>query len=117
MVEPADNRAPTREIELHLTGNMERYMWSFNGLKFSETKPIVLEFGERVRFVLVNDTMMTHPIHLHGMWSDLESPDGSFQVRKHTISLNPAHRVTYRVSDDARGSSEEHTSELHSLMP
>ncbi|MDH0740287.1 MULTISPECIES: copper resistance system multicopper oxidase [Achromobacter] len=103
VMEPADNRNPTREIELHLTGNMERYMWSFNGLKFTETKPIVLKFGERVRFVLVNDTMMTHPIHLHGMWSDMESPDGKFQVRKHTISLNPAQRITYRVSADARG--------------
>ncbi|MFG0233092.1 copper resistance system multicopper oxidase [Achromobacter sp. 413638] len=103
MVEPADNTPPTREIELHLTGNMERYMWSFNGVKFSDAKPIVLKHGERVRFVLVNDTMMTHPIHLHGLWSDLESADGAFQVRKHTISLNPAQRLTYRVSADARG--------------
>ncbi|WMD18809.1 copper resistance system multicopper oxidase [Achromobacter seleniivolatilans] len=101
--EPEDNRAPSREIELHLTGNMERYMWSFNGVKFSDAKPIVLRFGERVRFVLVNDTMMTHPIHLHGLWSDLESPDGAFQVRKHTITLNPAQRLSYRVSADARG--------------
>lgn len=102
-IEPADSRMPTREIELHLTGNMDRYMWSFNGSKFTEAKPIVLNFGERVRFVLVNDTMMTHPIHLHGMWSDLESADGNFQVRKHTISLNPAQRISYRVSADARG--------------
>jgi len=101
--EPADNRTPSREIELHLTGNMERYMWSFNGVKFSDAKPIVLRYGERVRFVLVNDTMMTHPIHLHGLWSDLESPDGAFQVRKHTITLNPAQRLSYRVSADARG--------------
>ncbi|MBR8657544.1 copper resistance system multicopper oxidase [Achromobacter sp. Marseille-Q0513] len=103
MVEPSDNTPPSREIELHLTGNMERYMWSFNGVKFSDAKPIVLKHGERVRFVLVNDTMMTHPIHLHGLWSDLESADGAFQVRKHTISLNPAQRLTYRVSADARG--------------
>lgn len=101
--EPEDNRAPSREIELHLTGNMERYMWSFNGVNFSDAKPIVLRYGERVRFVLVNDTMMTHPIHLHGLWSDLESPDGAFQVRKHTITLNPAQRLSYRVSADARG--------------
>ena len=101
--EPDDNRAPSREIELHLTGNMERYMWSFNGVKFTDAKPIVLRYGERVRFVLVNDTMMTHPIHLHGLWSDLESPDGAFQVRKHTITLNPAQRLSYRVSADARG--------------
>ena len=102
MVEPADNTPPTREIELHLTGNMERYMWSINGVKFSDAKPIMLKHGERVRFVLVNDTMMTHPIHLHGLWSDLESADGAFQARKH-ISLNPAQRLTYRVSADARG--------------
>ncbi|CAM4223819.1 copper resistance system multicopper oxidase [Bordetella muralis] len=115
MVEPPDNRAPTREIELHLTGNMERYMWSFNGLKFTEAKPIVLKFGERVRFVLINDTMMTHPIHLHGMWSDLESPDGNFQVRKHTISLNPAQRVSYRVSADARGNWAYHCHLLYHM--
>src|SRR5690606_6020837 len=100
---PADERPPTREIELHLTGNMDRYLWSFNGVKFADAKPIVLRYGERVRFVLVNDTMMTHPIHLHGLWSDLESPDGAFQVRKHTVSLNPAQRISYRVSADTRG--------------
>lgn len=115
MVEPEDNRAPTREIELHLTGNMDRYMWSFNGLKFSQAKPIVLKYGERVRFVLVNDTMMTHPIHLHGLWSDLESPDGNFQVRKHTISLNPAQRISYRVSADARGNWAYHCHLLYHM--
>ncbi|AEE68470.1 copper resistance system multicopper oxidase [Bordetella pertussis] len=115
MVEPEDNRAPTREIELHLTGNMDRYMWSFNGLKFSQAKPIVLKYGERVRFVLVNDTMMTYPIHLHGLWSDLESPDGNFQVRKHTISLNPAQRISYRVSADARGNWAYHCHLLYHM--
>lgn len=115
VAEPTDNRNPTREIELHLTGNMERYMWSFNGLKFTETKPIVLKFGERVRFVLINDTMMTHPIHLHGMWSDMESPDGKFQVRKHTISLNPAQRITYRVTADARGNWAYHCHLLYHM--
>ncbi|CUK14233.1 copper resistance system multicopper oxidase [Achromobacter xylosoxidans] len=113
--EPDDNRAPTREIELHLTGNMERYMWSFNGVKFSDAKPIVLRYGERVRFVLVNDTMMTHPIHLHGLWSDLESPDGAFQVRKHTLSLNPAQRLSYRVSADARGNWAYHCHLLYHM--
>lgn len=113
--EPDDNRAPTREIELHLTGNMERYMWSFNGVKFSDAKPIVLRHGERVRFVLVNDTMMTHPIHLHGLWSDLESPDGAFQVRKHTLSLNPAQRLSYRVSADARGNWAYHCHLLYHM--
>ncbi|MGY6268350.1 copper resistance system multicopper oxidase [Achromobacter denitrificans] len=115
MREPEDNRAPSREIELHLTGTMERYMWSFNGVKFSDAKPIVLRYGERVRFVLVNDTMMTHPIHLHGLWSDLESPDGAFQVRKHTISLNPAQRLSYRVSADARGNWAYHCHLLYHM--
>ncbi|SSW67923.1 Copper resistance protein A [Achromobacter veterisilvae] len=113
--EPEDDRAPSREIELHLTGTMERYMWSFNGVKFSDARPIVLRYGERVRFVLVNDTMMTHPIHLHGLWSDLESPDGAFQVRKHTISLNPAQRLSYRVSADARGNWAYHCHLLYHM--
>jgi len=115
MREPEDNREPSREIELHLTGAMERYMWSFNGVKFSDARPIVLRYGERVRFVLVNDTMMTHPIHLHGLWSDLESPDGAFQVRKHTISLNPAQRLSYRVSADARGNWAYHCHLLYHM--
>jgi CopA family copper-resistance protein len=92
-----------REIELHLTGHMERYMWSFNGEKFSGAEPIRLAHGERVRFVLVNDTMMTHPIHLHGMWSELETPDGEFLARKHTIVVQPAQKISYRVSADAIG--------------
>jgi CopA family copper-resistance protein len=115
MREPEDNREPSREIELHLTGAMERYMWSFNGVKFSDARPIVLRYGERVRFVLVNDTMMTHPIHLHGLWSDLESPGGAFQVRKHTISLNPAQRLSYRVSADARGNWAYHCHLLYHM--
>jgi CopA family copper-resistance protein len=98
-----DTREPSREIELHLTGNMERYMWSFDGLKFSDAKPVHLRAGERLRLVLVNDTMMNHPIHLHGMWSELESPDGDFQVRKHTINVQPAQRITYGVTADALG--------------
>jgi CopA family copper-resistance protein len=92
-----------REIRLHLTGNMNRYMWSFDGQKFSEAQPLRLNYGERVRIVLVNDTMMTHPIHLHGMWSELENPDGDFQVRKHTLVVQPAQQVSYRVSADAIG--------------
>jgi CopA family copper-resistance protein len=92
-----------RDIELHLTGHMERYVWSFNGQKFSSAEPLRLAHGERVRFVLVNDTMMTHPIHLHGMWSELETPDGEFLARKHTIVVQPAQKVSYRVSADALG--------------
>ena len=100
---PIDAREPSREIELHLTGNMERFMWSFDGVKFSDAKPIHFNTGERLRIVLVNDTMMNHPIHLHGMWSELENPDGQFQVRKHTINVQPAQRITYAVSADNPG--------------
>ncbi|MBN8713814.1 MAG: copper resistance system multicopper oxidase [Xanthomonadales bacterium] len=100
---PIDARKPGREIELHLTGNMERFIWSFDGVKFSDAKPVHFNSGERLRIVLVNDTMMNHPIHLHGMWSELESPDGQFQVRKHTINVQPAQRVTYAVSADNLG--------------
>lgn len=98
-----DPRKPDREIELHLTGNMERYTWSFDGLEFGKSTPIHFRYGERLRVIFVNDTMMTHPLHLHGMWSDLESPDGEFQVRKHTIIVQPAQRVTFRVTADALG--------------
>jgi CopA family copper-resistance protein len=98
-----DGRAPGRTIELHLTGHMERFAWSFDGIKFSSAEPLVLKYGERVRIVLVNDTMMTHPIHLHGMWSDLEDADGNFMVRKHTIDMPPGSRRSYRVRADALG--------------
>ncbi|WP_186087460.1 copper resistance system multicopper oxidase [Burkholderia gladioli] len=98
-----DGRWPMRSIELHLTGHMEKFAWSFNGLKFSDAGPIRLRYGERVRLVLVNDTMMAHPIHLHGMWSDLEDEAGRFQVRKHTIDMPPGTRRSYRVTADALG--------------
>ena len=98
-----DPRPPARDIELHLTGHMQRYMWSFNGRKFSESEPLQLRYGERLRIVLVNDTMMTHPIHLHGMWSEVENPDGEFQLRKHTVTVQPGQRLSYRVPADAPG--------------
>jgi CopA family copper-resistance protein len=98
-----DGREPSRTIELHLTGHMERFAWSFDGIKFSGAEPLRLSYGERVRFVLVNDTMMTHPIHLHGMWSDLEDDEGRFLVRKHTIDMPPGTRRSYRVTADALG--------------
>ncbi len=99
-----DRRAPAREIELHLTGNMERYMWSFDGKKYSEAKaPIALREGERVRLVFVNDTMMEHPIHLHGMWMELENGAGAHRPRKHTLSIKPAERLTVAVTADALG--------------
>jgi CopA family copper-resistance protein len=98
-----DGREPGRTIELHLTGHMERYAWSFNGIKFSGAEPLRFTYGERLRVVLVNDTMMTHPIHLHGLWSDLEDEAGRFLVRKHTVDMPPGTRRTYRVTADALG--------------
>ena len=98
-----DGREPGRTVELHLTGHMERFAWSFDGLKFSDAEPLRLNYGERMRIVLVNDTMMTHPIHLHGMWSDLEDEAGDFQVRKHTVDMPPGSRRSYRVRADALG--------------
>ncbi|RQO55088.1 copper resistance system multicopper oxidase [Pseudomonas sp. KBW05] len=101
--EDPDGRDPSRTIELHLTGHMEKFAWSFNGVKFSAAEPLQLTYGERVRLVLVNDTMMSHPIHLHGLWSDLEDENGQFQVRKHTIDMPPGSRRSYRVTADALG--------------
>jgi len=104
-----------RDIELHLTGHMERYIWSFDGKKFSDAKPIQLKHGEKVRITLINDTMMTHPIHLHGMWSEVETPQGEFQVRKHTLVVQPAQKVSYRVSADAIGSWAYHCHLLYHM--
>jgi CopA family copper-resistance protein len=98
-----DGRVPGRTIELHLTGHMDRFLWSFDGVPFSGAEPLVLRYGERVRFVLVNDTMMEHPIHLHGMWSDLEDEAGEFRVRKHTVSIPPGTKRAFRVTADALG--------------
>ena len=98
-----DGREPSRTIELHLTGHMERFAWSFDGVKFSDARPLLFTYDERLRIVLVNDTMMSHPIHLHGMWSDLENDAGDFMVRKHTIDMPPGTRRTYRVKADALG--------------
>jgi CopA family copper-resistance protein len=100
---PLDARGAERDIELHLTGNMARYTWSLDGLEFGRSTPVHFRRNERLRVVLVNDTMMTHPMHLHGMWSELESPDGRFQVRKHTISVQPAQRVSFLLTADALG--------------
>lgn len=100
---PMDPRGAEREIELHLTGNMERYTWSLDGLEFGQSTPVHMQFGERVRVILHNDTMMTHPMHLHGMWSELEQPDGRFQARRHTIPVQPAQRINFLVTADAMG--------------
>lgn len=99
----ADLRPPSREIIMHLTGNMERYIWGFNGRKYSESGPIRLKKGERVRFTLINDTMMEHPIHLHGLWSELENGQGDYRPYKHTIISQPGSRLSYLVTADVPG--------------
>ena len=111
-----DPRDPGREIQIHLTGNMARYMWSFDGIKFDDAKPIELSYGERLRFTLVNDTMMTHPIHLHGVWSDLETGDAKRIPRKHTITVQPGSKVSYLVTADAYGNWAYHCHLLMHMM-
>jgi FtsP/CotA-like multicopper oxidase with cupredoxin domain len=98
-----DFRAPDREIELHLTGNMERFMWSIDGVKASDAPPIEVRFGERIRLTLVNDTMMNHPMHLHGMWMELENGHGERIPRVHTVNVQPAERLSLLFSADAPG--------------
>lgn len=100
---PLDNRGPEREVELHLTGNMERYAWSLDGLEFGKSTPVHFRYGERLRVILHNDTMMTHPMHLHGLWSELETPNGDFLARRHTIPVQPAQRISFLVTADALG--------------
>ncbi|UUO22914.1 copper resistance system multicopper oxidase [Colwellia sp. M166] len=90
-----NTQEPKAEIELHLTGNMERYSWSFDGLEFGKSTPVHMKHNERIRVILQNDTMMTHPMHLHGMWSDLENEQGNVQVRRHTIPVQPAQRISF----------------------
>ena len=99
----SDPRPPSHEITLHLTGNMERFIWGFDGKKFSEAGPIELKRGDRVRFVLINDTMMEHPIHLHGLWSELENGHGEYRPYKHTINVKPGEKLSYLVSADTPG--------------
>ena len=99
-----DERAPQREVELHLTGNMERYMWSFDGQKFSEVDgPIPFGYGERLRLILVNDTMMDHPIHLHGMWMELETGNDGYRPRKHTLLVKPGEMISAQITPQHKG--------------
>lgn len=99
-----DTRKPERELELHATGHMERFIWSFDGKKFSQaTEPIHFRFGERLRWTFVNDTMMEHTFHLHGMWMHLENGAGEFLPRKHSIIVKPAERVSVAITPDERG--------------
>ena len=98
-----EDRPSTREIELRLTGNMERYFWSINGVKYSDANPIRLRYGERVRFKFVNETMMTHPMHLHGMWSILDTGKGRWDPIKHVVSIAPGKTVYTETEVDAPG--------------
>jgi CopA family copper-resistance protein len=99
-----DTRAPEREMELHLTSNMERYMWSFDGQKLSEvTEPIVFHEGERLRLTMVNDTMMPHPIHLHGMFFEVVTGEHNHKPRKHTIVVKPGEKMGIDITADAVG--------------
>tara|TARA_R110000787_G_scaffold242075_3_gene348234 strand:+ start:19 stop:1662 length:1644 start_codon:yes stop_codon:yes gene_type:complete len=96
-------RAPTREITLRLTGNMERYFWSINDRKYSEAAPIRLKYGERVRFKFINETMMTHPMHLHGMWTILDNGSKKWNPIKHVVNIAPGTTVYTETEVDAPG--------------
>ncbi|WP_457747105.1 copper resistance system multicopper oxidase [Sulfurimonas sp.] len=106
---------PDREIVLHLTGNMDRYMWSINGIPYHEAKPLVFHYGERLRITYINDTMMNHPMHLHGLWSDLETGDENHLVRKHTIISQPGSKISFRVTVDAKGAWAYHCHLLYHM--
>jgi FtsP/CotA-like multicopper oxidase with cupredoxin domain len=116
LVETPDPREPGREIEMHLTGNMSRYMWSIDGIPFAAAEPLRFTYGERLRITLVNDTMMNHPIHLHGMWSDLETGDGDYIPRKHTVIVQPGAKISYLISANAKGNWAYHCHLLYHMM-
>ena len=98
-----EHRAATREIEIRITGNMERYLWSLNDVKYGDAEPIRLKYGERVRFKFVNETMMTHPMHLHGMWSIVDTGAGKWNPIKHVVSVSPGTTVYMETEVDAPG--------------
>jgi FtsP/CotA-like multicopper oxidase with cupredoxin domain len=109
------DKYPDREIILKLTGNMERYMWSINGIAYKDAKPLEFKYGERLRITYINDTMMNHPMHLHGMWSDLETGDDNYLPKKHTIISQPGSKISFRVNVDAKGSWAYHCHLLYHM--
>jgi CopA family copper-resistance protein len=111
-----DPREPEREIQLHLTGNMSRYMWSMDGINFADAEPLLLKLNERLRITLVNDTMMNHPVHLHGMWSELETGDPDHIPRKHTVLVQPGAKVSYLVTPDMPGDWAYHCHLLYHML-
>ncbi|MDC4605436.1 copper resistance system multicopper oxidase [Acinetobacter baumannii] len=99
-----DTRAPERELVIRLGGNMERYIWTINGKKFSDTTPLQVKYGERIRLKFVNDSMMAHPMHLHGMFMQLENGQQAENLpNKHTIIVPPGKTVTALLTADALG--------------
>lgn len=113
----ADPRTPSRELDLHLTANMERYMWSFDGVKFSDgTDPIPFRYNERVRINLINDTMMPHPIHLHGHFFEVVTGSPGRHPVKHTVNVLPGGKVTFDLTADALGDWAFHCHMLLHMM-
>ena len=112
-----DVRAPSRSLDIHLTGNMERFMWSFDGVKMSDTmEPFPFIEGERVRVTLINDTMMGHPIHIHGHFFELVTGHGDHAPRKHTVLVQPGGKVTWDFTADAVGDWAFHCHMLYHMM-
>jgi len=113
-----DVRAPSRSLDIHLTGNMERFMWEFDGLKMNEAmdKPIAFRTGERVRVNLINDTMMSHPIHIHGHFFELVTGHGEYGPRKHTVNVMPGGKVTFDLTADAPGDWAFHCHLLYHML-
>ena len=91
-------------------------MWSINGIRFTDAEPLPLKLNQRVRIVLVNDTMMNHPIHLHGMWSDLETGDPGHIPRKHTVLMQPGSKASYLVTPEMPGDWAYHCHLLYHMM-
>ncbi|WP_088204183.1 multicopper oxidase domain-containing protein, partial [Sphingobium sp. Z007] len=111
-----DARAPARQLEIHLTGNMERYMWGFDGQKLSDpADPIPFRKDERARVTLINDTMMPHPIHLHGHFFELVTGHGDLAPRKHTVNVAPGGKMTFDVTTDAVGDWAFHCHNLYHM--
>jgi FtsP/CotA-like multicopper oxidase with cupredoxin domain len=111
-----DQRAPQRTLEIHLTGNMHRYMWSFDGVKYSEVDaPIEMCHGERLRMIFVNDTMMSHPIHLHGMFVEIVNGNGAYNPLKHTVVVKPAERIAVDLTPDPPGAWAFHCHMLYHM--
>ncbi len=98
-----DEKPVDREVTVRLTGNMERYIWSMNGETFDDAEPFRFREGERIRFKFINETMMTHPMHLHGMWMILDNGQGKYSPAKHVIQVSPAMTVSADVEIDATG--------------